>query len=975
MNWNLISLFFVFILLLHICDEVSANSSTYTFQEKTLIDMLPDTASIKENSYWSVDKNITQISSEQERIYRYDLKLEYKDRSLSQISHEYFITKNELPSLKLIDTYTNAKPHHVDEFTSIYMDIEQDKVLPFFSATDGNRQWFRKHEESNFRPIIYRNHLIYRNYFRIFAYCLQQGLVVDSLAIEPSSGEEFTQTFMHPHHNAVGYGISLFQDTFFTEVDGALLAFEFNGEKFKNVWHLELGAFSTVSDPLVVGKEIVVTLYNSKSELWSIGVNRKTGQLLWSTFLGVTTSFSPKSNLQQAIDGHALIVTNYGLIYLINSRTGELAWIRSYKNRIKDLFEYWKDAKLDSNKKNLIPIDTQFLMTSNNLLWIKPRESDNLMMLQLNSGKLLKSEKIEKNNYLIGVRDGESLFLYQNNNKEWVFEGTILKSSSDKIFRGSWHNGNGTYFIKIDNIINVFENNFLIKTIATSNNNSNISGVFAKEIVLADESQAEILSTPDAKRTLGPKKSFFYEKKYTQYGDFIFKKEHKTKFKKKSHTKNLNKKDYHISGIYLEVLPIQQVSIKNKLLNYFLLVRGDQLVCITEQGHLKWVRNINRLVVFLRVQKGIQAFLYENTIIIKDAKNIFALDADNGEFIWSLSSSKNIPSSVEPRLNFSKNILYATVDGRVLYKINLKNYEKSRSTMFSQDSVEDVVIDASAENIFLFNPNSKSLITLRKDLSVLSILSLDKNFEINQVEMGAFDANHLKVVASLPVLFTHQEAILFNSIGNEILDRVKYSSLSKTRIFAEVVNDAIVLISPPSFFWKYRIENKKFIKVYKKENKNDLDSYWSSISEDDRYRNFRTYISLDEKLIFLNKLNNRFFFTVYDTHTAKKISESENLNDYHGPFLGFSNYTISNDKLCFILSERKELKQANIQQDLTNIFNHFVIWDMRTPKIDLADKSTMHNMPTVGLWVTQTANKIIRSSSSVVSILNKENSK
>lgn len=103
-----------------------------------------------------------------------------------------------------------------------------------------------------------------------------------------------------------------------------------------------------------------------------------------------------------------------------------------------------------------------------------------------------------------------------------------------------------------------------------------------------------------------------------------------------------------LTGDSLLVLPIQVVKGSDPL-DFFLVLKNEQLLCVNDAGVILWEARV------ASPEASVKAFLYEDIVIVCDDRNVIALNAKNGTFIWSVTSLLNQP---EEESDFIRNTIF-----------------------------------------------------------------------------------------------------------------------------------------------------------------------------------------------------------------------------------------------------------------------------------------------------------------------------
>lgn len=364
--------------------------------------------------------DITELRPYAERMYFYNLKLSYRDQDLFKKSPELWINPG------LIAETEGSRPDTLSEEDSPLgtfqfkgrfkkdwsFELTDDLLTDYFYL----RQWIKRYQENALDPVVYKNTVILRNEYRLFCLDILQGKVIWTLGDIDQKGEEFYQTFRHPHHNMYGYGFLLKADNLFTELSGKLIALNLtNILEPEIIWTKDLGEYLLAARPILKGEILVCLVINARGELWACGFDKTTGDLKWSSSIGSSSFLSPASNLYAVLEDRIVIATNHGVLICLDSDKGKIVWLRKYNPRLYNLFEFWMKGYYNAGffEEATINYDTQFMeIDKEGLLYYKPRESDYLYILDPLSGNKLKDLLIDsKRYYLLRARGGKAVLL------------------------------------------------------------------------------------------------------------------------------------------------------------------------------------------------------------------------------------------------------------------------------------------------------------------------------------------------------------------------------------------------------------------------------------------------------------------------------------------------------------------------------------------------------------------------------------
>jgi len=296
-------------------------------------------------------------------------------------------------------------------------ELPSDKLSNFtVAAHKVQRQWLKRYEESALSPIIHEQTIILRNEYRLFCIDLLTGREIWTFSPD-TSGHEFYQTVRHPHHNSYGYELLLDNNVVYTELAGKLTAIVIEDLLHPVLlWEQNLGEYTVSIKPIRYENTIIVGLTNARGELWICGFHVEDGSMLWSTYIGITTFLSPASTLSIIKDDTIIIGTNHGILTCLDPITGEIIWLRKYSPTKYSLFDYLnkKHFRGKLSGKGFISFNTQFInVDNNNIVYIKPRESEYVYILNSLTGELIEELLIDTNKYYVLTASNDKIVLFE----------------------------------------------------------------------------------------------------------------------------------------------------------------------------------------------------------------------------------------------------------------------------------------------------------------------------------------------------------------------------------------------------------------------------------------------------------------------------------------------------------------------------------------------------------------------------------
>ncbi|MFA5118698.1 MAG: PQQ-binding-like beta-propeller repeat protein [Candidatus Omnitrophota bacterium] len=362
------------------------------------------------------DFYITSLKPEAEYLYFPNLKLPYTRYDLTRKTRQLWVGQksawgqgDDVPSFGHFPVLATARLAPVKQWV---FELREDHTNDFLFTL---RQWLKSYEENPLFPVCFGNVALMRNEHRLFCFDLSSGKEIWSIGDVNKTREEFFQTLRQPHHNSVGYELSVSSERCYTELNGTLMAIDLSDVIApKILWKRELGEYTVFMKPLVSKDILAVGLINTRREIWICGFDVKTGELQWSTYIGLTSSLSPVCTISAERNGRLFFATNTGLLMALDSLKGGIAWVRTYAVRKYSIYHFWKNKvyKKRLQGRGFLRYDTQFMELNDGTLYCKPRESDYLYIINAETGDLNKSFKIDPSlYYLLKIYDRKAVFL------------------------------------------------------------------------------------------------------------------------------------------------------------------------------------------------------------------------------------------------------------------------------------------------------------------------------------------------------------------------------------------------------------------------------------------------------------------------------------------------------------------------------------------------------------------------------------
>ena len=385
------------------------------------------------------------------------------------------------------------------------------------------------------------------------------------------------------------------------------------------------------------------------------------------------------------------------------------------------------------------------------------------------------------------------------------------------------------------------------------------------------------------------------------------------------------KDKFFVRGERIFPLPIQIIK-GPKLLASFLLLNNDQLICVNEAGNILWGRKVfyynsdttgaDNIAYETDKARGrmfaddIEAYLYNDILIVNDRVNIIAMNMNDGAHVWSMTNKGRIAAKekASPQLNkdsflkkygadreFLKDTMFYTkfIDNRIIITHGNKVYSVDPLTgycvKYCELNLEAVLEPAvSGENIYLISYLLDSLKVLNKDLLILGDFPLDF---IDNKDVWP----EIAVINDYVILHTDADLFLLDGKNGALKNRLNISDVSRYSI--EACNDSLLVIAPFQKLINYRLDKDALVLNWEFDFESSAENIiWRSIGRKSKY-----YFLAEKNILALFRKGGDYFMTLIGLETGKKIWESR-IEGVKGSFYNLSNFQTDRDIVNFIIS-------------------------------------------------------------------------
>ena len=361
------------------------------------------------------------------------------------------------------------------------------------------------------------------------------------------------------------------------------------------------------------------------------------------------------------------------------------------------------------------------------------------------------------------------------------------------------------------------------------------------------------------------------------------------------------------------------------MLDFFLLLFRDQLLCIGEKGDIIWERKVfykpyptvnhdveyaNDRATGRMYADDIEAYLYDDVLIINDHVNIIAIKVKDGTYLWSMTNRRD---------TFEKEKLFPPVDMDNLYKKFGIDRLFLKSTMFYTVFSEDHVVIIHGNMIYFVQPFTGYCV-YSNDLGITAAITAavsDGNVYVVSYLLDTLKVfnDKLELVNDFPLDFiedkeTPVDVLFFGS--RIILDTPSYiyalnkktgqleSKLGKESTLTQrtaIVGESLFVIRPFEKIDCYRYQDDELAIAWQTTiESSDPDTLW-------KYREIKTqyYFIVNKHILLPFRRGGSFFLASVNMETGKKEWERE-MDGIRGLFYDLSNYRQHEGKITFVLT-------------------------------------------------------------------------
>ena len=900
------------------------NDRQLMVREDILLDCQP---SVRMASFYKNDKKpreITSLSAQVEQIYNQNLVIARQRDELIQKDADTWVGTGSVSFSKnkkqISFPGVSLSAEIADQLTKRISwgwrhKLIDDKLHDYFFT---NRQWFKKYEEFLQTPVYFKNYVVLRNEFRLFGLDVLTGKTLWTWSRPDTTHRECYQTLRQPHINSYGGELTLHADKIITELDGSLIALLLDSKDSPQLlWQQSLGEYSLCTRPLIAGHRVIVGIVNARGEINICSFDLRTGRLLWNRFVGLAASLSPVCTIGIIDEAHVFLGTNYGILICAKIDSGEIVWVKKYQPQKYNIFDYWYSPheKAMATQRHPIKFNTNFLFKGQSQsLYYKPRESNYLYVLNPISGETEQKVYIAPDQWtLLKVIDGKAILLQKSfqsldkeNMKLVVFDlatgemfqqeniiggqikGVVYPSYYEIVFKvgdalHSFNVKSGKHYTQ--KISSKGWLLFLQQHVMVSGDQGNFDVEFVGGEGMVSFANG---SAMNSEQSLERPNKFFdqsAEGKENVNAALRLVKENNSKAINKRRLQHKKKKvsAQFVSGEQMDIVPIHTGS-GPETLDFFLLKRFDQALCVQETGEIKWVRK------FFFPKK---AFLYNDVLVVVDLRNVVGVNVHTGEYIWSMTVEET---------SWDKNLTRSLVQA-ILVEDRLVILEKQRlyfiDPLTGHCAIQKML---PSEQYIIKEGEGENFCLLDKQINAL--LVGDKTGNIKRLDLAEGDTFDGKVknffmLGQNVVVCTNKRVYLVSSQTGNSIAEIKIPA--NQDFFIEKYRDSFLIIYPGVQVSYYSFEGGKLCKKWERNIGVDDFGYKSKIHRRELWNaQEMSYLLIDNRIFFAAKKKNVYSLVVLDVEHGYLLCEVP-LKELNGKFEGIFLGSIRGNKGVFTI--------------------------------------------------------------------------
>ena len=368
-----------------------------------------------------------------------------------------------------------------------------------------------------------------------------------------------------------------------------------------------------------------------------------------------------------------------------------------------------------------------------------------------------------------------------------------------------------------------------------------------------------------------------------------------------------------------KTMPLAVEIIKGQgLPGFFQALNRNQLLCINETGDILWERKLFYGPVLESDQEknkgrhmytdNIEAYLYDNVLIINDNINVVAMNMNDGSYIWSLTNKQEmfkkeiqLPPTAgrwpfEASRLFASNVMFYTkfldeklivVHGNRVYSINpLTGYCRKSCELNMKGAME---IAIASERIYLLSSSLDSIKVLDKGLN------LRGDFALNFIDRDKEVWPELFFVNNHIILHISPDVYVIDAKSGKLKDKLSMSEIG--RYFLEAHKENLLAIAPFRRLINYRLEDGS-LKIGWEFQLEGVDQriMWVTFPRTTRY-----YFIVNDTILLPSRKGGDYFMASVDMLTGRRLWERR-LKETKGLFYNLSNAINFNGGINFIIS-------------------------------------------------------------------------
>ena len=325
-----------------------------------------------------------------------------------------------------------------------------------------------------------------------------------------------------------------------------------------------------------------------------------------------------------------------------------------------------------------------------------------------------------------------------------------------------------------------------------------------------------------------------------------------------------------------------------RLPDFYLLIKNDQLVCVQENGDIRWTRRIcwgcsgNDVHDRFGSPFPVRVYLYDGILIINDLSSIIAVNAADGAYVWSMTNlnANTFTNFIGPDLTI--------INGNKAYAINPLTGICRKYRQLDVGAIENVYF--SNQDIYIQPFDLSAIKVLNKNFEPVGELRF--NFPIRRAKGSEAD---LYLMKDYIVLNIKPRVYVIDKRNGEL--KYKLDLSRDPWYFVETGMDSLLLGFPFKKINIYRTQGGSLKEISVSLKGSDTGIVSAKVTK--KYQKY--YFFNKDIVLFPSHRGTQYFLTAIDVKNGNQLWE-DNLGEVRGFIVNLDFFRVSTDQIYFAIS-------------------------------------------------------------------------